>query len=76
MLNLYFNSEVLLDLHILYGENTIGHYFDELKEETLRQIEGLKKSGAYQEYSDKLHESLLEKAKNQDPDSNVCKSDD
>jgi len=66
MLNLHFNPEVLLDLHILYGETAIGHYFDELKGETLRQIEGLKKSGAYQKCADELHKSMLEKLNAQD----------
>lgn len=71
MLNLCISPEAILDLHILYGEDAMGHYFDELKGETLRQIEMLKKSGAYQEYSDKLHESILEKLNVQDRFDNV-----
>ena len=59
-LRLTLSNKAVLELHILYGEAALEHYFDALKEEAVKQVGFLKTSGYYDMASTDLFKQLTE----------------
>lgn len=62
MINICINWDSMLDVLVFHGDKAVDSAFDTIKEEFYEEVNRLKASGKYEEYSKSLYQALEEKA--------------